>query len=104
MVRRGEEQSTKVPGTAALPSELGAAIPQVGRAIAVAGEATVFVLEPDGDTTPRLVREVGPETLVLVDPNCRDGVAHLVAALTCERAGAESPRAVKVDAEWCFAW
>jgi fructokinase len=31
-------------------------------------------------------------------------VAALVAARTCERAGAEPPRAAKVDAEWCFAW
>jgi fructokinase len=30
--------------------------------------------------------------------------ATLMAALSCERAGAESPRAAKVDAEWCFAW
>jgi fructokinase len=30
--------------------------------------------------------------------------AAVVAARTCERAGAEPPRAVKVDAEWCFAW
>jgi fructokinase len=30
--------------------------------------------------------------------------AALVAARTCERAGAEPPRAAKVDAEWCFAW
>jgi fructokinase len=29
--------------------------------------------------------------------------AALVAARTCERAGAEPPRAAKVDAEWCFA-
>jgi fructokinase len=28
--------------------------------------------------------------------------AALVAARTCERAGAEPPRAAKVDAEWCF--
>ena len=32
------------------------------------------------------------------------GFAALVAARTCERAGAEPPRAAKVDAEWCFAW
>jgi len=31
------------------------------------------------------------------------GFAALVAARTCERAGAEPPRAAKVDAEWCFA-
>ena len=30
--------------------------------------------------------------------------AAIVAARTCERAGAEPPRAAKVDAEWCFAW
>ncbi|MGH2885636.1 MAG: PfkB family carbohydrate kinase, partial [Solirubrobacteraceae bacterium] len=30
--------------------------------------------------------------------------AAFVAARTCERAGAEPPRAAKVDAEWCFAW
>jgi fructokinase len=30
--------------------------------------------------------------------------AALVAGRTCERAGAEPPRAAKVDAEWCFAW
>ena len=30
--------------------------------------------------------------------------AAVVAARTCERAGAEPPRAAKVDAEWCFAW
>ena len=30
--------------------------------------------------------------------------AAMVAARTCERAGAEPPRAAKVDAEWCFAW
>jgi fructokinase len=30
--------------------------------------------------------------------------AALVAARTCERAGADPPRAAKVDAEWCFAW
>ncbi len=29
--------------------------------------------------------------------------AAIVAARTCERAGAEPPRAAKVDAEWCFA-
>jgi fructokinase len=29
--------------------------------------------------------------------------AALVAARTCERAGAEPPRAAKVNAEWCFA-
>ena len=29
--------------------------------------------------------------------------AAVVAARTCERAGAEPPRAAKVDAEWCFA-
>lgn len=44
-----------MPGAAASPSEFGGAIPQAGRAIAVAGEAIVdFVLEPDGDTTPPL--------------------------------------------------
>ncbi len=31
------------------------------------------------------------------------GFAALVAARTCERAGAELPRAARVDAEWCFA-
>ncbi len=29
--------------------------------------------------------------------------AAIVAARTCERAGAEPPRAARVDAEWCFA-
>jgi fructokinase len=31
------------------------------------------------------------------------GFASIVAGRTCERAGAEPPRAAKVDAEWCFA-
>jgi fructokinase len=30
--------------------------------------------------------------------------AALVAARTCERAGAEPPRAARVETEWCFAW
>jgi fructokinase len=30
--------------------------------------------------------------------------AALMAARTCERAGAEPPRAAKVDAEWCLEW
>jgi fructokinase len=55
MVRRGEEQSIDVPGAAAVPYGFGNAAPQAGRAIAVVGEAIVdFVLEPEGDTTPRL--------------------------------------------------
>ena len=32
------------------------------------------------------------------------GFAALVAGRTCERAGAEPPRAAKVGAEWCFVW
>ena len=31
------------------------------------------------------------------------GFASIVAGRTCERAGADPPRAAKVDAEWCFA-
>ena len=55
MVRRGEEQSIDVPSAAASPSGFGGAVPQAGRAIAVAGEALVeFVLEPGGGTTPHL--------------------------------------------------
>jgi len=55
MVRRGQQQSINVPGAAASPSRSGGAVPQAGRAIAVAGEAIVdFVLESSGRTTPHL--------------------------------------------------
>ena len=57
----------------------------------------------------RMARGLGGRGLQREDLGDFDAVlrvaefAVLVAARTCERAGAEPPRAAKVDAEWCFA-
>src|ERR1700733_6994344 len=55
MFKRGEEESINAPGAAALPWSSTGGVPQVGRSMAVAGEAIVdFVLEPGGGTTAHL--------------------------------------------------
>jgi fructokinase len=65
-----------------LPEEARAAMPD--RAVALHVGGLGLAAEPQASAIATLVREAGPETLVLVDPNCRDGVARARIAY-CDR-------------------
>jgi fructokinase len=57
-----------------LPEEARAAMPDRAAALHVGGLG--LAVEPQASAIAKLAREAGPETLVLVDPNCRDGVVR----------------------------
>jgi fructokinase len=56
------------------PEEARAAMPPGAAALHVGGLGLVF--EPQAEAIAALVREAGPETLVLLDPNCRPGAVR----------------------------
>jgi fructokinase len=57
-----------------MPEEARAAMPD--RAVALLVGGLGLAVEPHASAIAALVREAGPETLVLVEPNCREGVAR----------------------------
>jgi fructokinase len=65
-----------------LPEEARTAMPDRAVALHVGGHGVA--VEPHASAIATLVGEAGPETLVLVDPNCRDGVAR-ARTVYCDR-------------------